>query len=239
MRQDQDVGIAVRFAGGERGVECCRDDEGAAGDGHQRGHGACDGFVEALFAAVEAAGNETTAEDLVGLVSGEGSRKKWCETYKKNIRENASQHARLHNANLPLRQSHNTNNQLNRIPKRRIQQPPNRLPQLGAELLRRKAQQCRKRHDGEEIEHKHGARIPPQRPADNPQRHKHQQHVDVVGDERQPGDVKRALGVLAPGLGVVVAPELARRELGLGFLGDGGLEERGALAVGRARHAAV
>jgi hypothetical protein len=68
VREDKDilvglgvVGVAVLHDCVERG----RDDERGGGDGHERGHGGCDGLVEALLLFANTASEETASEDLV------------------------------------------------------------------------------------------------------------------------------------------------------------------------------
>lgn len=54
----------ILVARGDGGVHSCRNDQRGAGNSHEGGHGGCDGSVEGLLAAAEAASNEAASENL-------------------------------------------------------------------------------------------------------------------------------------------------------------------------------
>lgn len=80
-----------------------------------------------------------------------------------------------------------TNNQLDGIPKRGVQQSSERLAQPHGDLLRRERQDGGQRDDSEEVEREDGGGSPVELTGDDAERHDDEQEVDIVCDSRRTG----------------------------------------------------
>jgi hypothetical protein len=168
VREDENVLIGLGVVGVavlHDCVECGRDDERGRGDSHERGHGRCDGLVEALFLLANATSEETASEHLV--------ESEWCyETcdwlrltsrmldrmlpsmLDWTIRISPSLRATIETWKCQWdsrRIAAHTHNQLDGISKGRIHQTTKSLAQLCGQLLSRKAQQSSKRDNSDEV----------------------------------------------------------------------------------------
>ena len=91
-----------------------------------------------------------------------------------------------------------TNNQLNRISKRRVEQSSHSLAQLHGNLLSRKREDGSERDNGEEVEHENGRRTPLQLAGDDAQRHDNEQEVNIIWVVASAHGVSVSLGTTAP-----------------------------------------
>jgi len=91
-----------------------------------------------------------------------------------------------------------TYNQLHGVSKGRIKQASDRLAQLDTQLFSREAEEGGQGNDGEKIDNEGGRWVNIQRAEHYANRHKDQQHVDVVAREHQPRGVQERCGPSNP-----------------------------------------
>ena len=183
------MGAAVLLVARDGSVESGGDDQRGGCDSHQRGHGRCNGLVEAALLLADATSQETAAED------------------KQNVGENAAQHASLNDANLALLERNDANNQLDGIAKGRIHKATQRLAELGGELLGRKGEQRSERDNGDEVEDEDGGGVPVERAGDDANGHEDEEDIDVIANQCRIHQVQDVLGQSCDGrlVGVSVA----------------------------------
>merc|ERR1712070_526886 len=85
--EEEDVLVGGFLALGQAGVEGGRDDQAGRSHGHEGGHGAGDGFVEAGFVTADAGSDEAAAED------------------KEDVGQDTAEHTGLHDADFSLSES--------------------------------------------------------------------------------------------------------------------------------------
>jgi hypothetical protein len=181
VRQEQDVllgfvGATVLLVALNGGVQSGRDDERRGCDGHERRHGRCDGLVEAALLLADTASQETATQN------------------EQDVREDAAQHACLHNADFALLERNDTNDQLDGIAKGRVHKATQCLSKLCRKLLGCKGQQRSKRDNGDEVEDEDGGGVPVERAGDDADRYKDKEDIDIAAHKRRIHQVQEVFG---------------------------------------------
>lgn len=99
----------------------------------------------------------------------------------------------MHLSELPICYTRCTRYQLHGIGEDRLRQSTDSLPERDAQLFRRKAQQRRQRHNGEEVCDEYYGWVILEDAQHNTNRHENQHDVDVIADKRPPRESKQAL----------------------------------------------
>lgn len=144
----------------DRHVVRCRNCECDATERHDRSASLGRRLLERVFAPKQPTGDKAHAQ------------------HQQDVAQDRADQTGLHDPQLTLDQRNDTDDQLDSVAKRSVEQTAQRLSQAQRDLFGRIAQNLGERDDGEEVERKDPDRRPVQVLGHDTERHKHQERID-------------------------------------------------------------